>query len=161
MILKSRFFLIPILLIFAACGKDDDKVMDSDRAETLLGQWKYEAITSDKAVDINRDGTVNIDLFNTQEIKQCLKDNLTFFIDMGLIEAGNYSINEGGLACDDQDAFTTIEEDSYRLENNSTIKFDNRNEMRIIELTKSKLVVETDDNLGDEDVVVTVTYRKS
>lgn len=160
MILKSKSFLIPILLIFAACGKDDDKVMDSDRAETLLGQWKYEAITSDRAVDVNGDGTVNIDLFNTQEIRQCLKDNLTFFTEMDIAGAGDYSINENGLACDDQDPFLNIEEDNYRLENNSTIKFDNRNEMRISELTKSKLVIETDDYLGGEDVVVTITYKK-
>ena len=71
-----------------------------------------------------------------------------------------YSINENGLACDDQDPFSTIEEDNYRLENNSTIRFDNRNEMRIIEFTKFRLVIETNDNLGDEDVEVTITYKK-
>lgn len=160
MILKTRFLLIPILFICAACNKDDVKVIESDRAETLLGQWKYEAITSDKAVDINGDGTVNVDLFNTQEIRQCIKDNLTFFTEMGTNGNNVYSINENGLACDDQDPFSTIEEDNYRLENNSTIRFDNRNEMRIIEFTKFRLVIETNDNLGDEDVEVTITYKK-
>ncbi|KKM77383.1 hypothetical protein LCGC14_1370620, partial [marine sediment metagenome] len=141
-------------------NKDDDKVTESDRAEALLGQWKYEAIMSDKAIDIDGDGTVNIDLFNTQEIRQCLKDNLTFFTEMGSESGGSYSINENGLACDDQDPFSTIEEDNYRLEDNSIIKFDNRNEMRIIQLTKSRLEIETSDNLGGEDVVVTITYKK-
>ena len=32
--------------------------------------------------------------------------------------------------------------------------------MRIIEITKTKLVVETDDNLGGENVIVTITYAK-
>ena len=40
--------------------------------------------------------------------------------------------------------------------------FDTRNEMRIIEFTKIKLVVETRDNLGEvTDVLVTITFRKS
>ncbi len=147
-------------LLLVCCSKDGDKVSESDRAEALLGQWKYEAIKSDKAVDINGDGTVNIDLFNTQEIRQCIKDNLTFFTEMGANASGAYSINENGLACDEQDPFSTIEEDTYKIENNAIIQFDTRNEMRIIELTKSRLVVETDDNLGGEDVVVTITYRK-
>ena len=107
------------------------------------------------------DGTVNIDLFNTQEIRQCIKDNLTFFTERGVGEKGAYTINENGLACDEQDPFSTIEEDNYELLNNTTIRFDIRNEMRIIELTKSKLVVETNDNLGDEDVIVTISYKKS
>lgn len=153
--------MIPLTaLLLVCCSKDEDKVSESDRAEALLGQWKYEAIKSDKAVDINGDGTVNIDLLNTQEIRQCIKDNLTFFTEMGVNASGVYSINENGLACDEQDPFSTIEEDNYKLENNAIIQFDNRNEMRIIELTNSKLVIETNDNLGDEDVVVTITYIK-
>ena len=150
----------PMLLLFS-CNSDDDAVADSDRSQALLGQWEYESIMTDAAVDINGDGTVNIDLFNTQEIRQCIKDNLTFFTEMEIEGAGAYAINENGLACDDQDPFSTIEDDNYELFNNSTIRFDNRNEMRIIELTKTKLVVETDDNLGNEDVVVTISYNKS
>lgn len=161
MITKTKYFLIPLLLLFICCSKDDEKVLETNRAEALLGQWKYGAIMTDKAIDINGDGTVNIDLFNTQEMRQCLKDNLTFFTEMGLNGSGVYSINENGLTCDEQDPFSTIEEDNYKLENNSIIRFDNRNEMRIVELTKSRLVIETNDNLGSEDVVVTITYEKS
>ena len=161
--MKSTYFIIVALFITVAssCKKDDDAVAESDRGQALLGQWQYRAITTDRAVDINGDGVVNIDLFNTQEIRQCIKDNLTFFTEMDIPGEGDYSINENGLACDGNDPFTTIENDSYELINNSIIRFENRNDMRIIELTKSKLVIETNDNLGNEDVVVTISYKKS
>lgn len=154
------FVVFPLLLFFS-CNSDDDSVSESDRSQALLGQWRYESILTDKAVDINGDGTVNIDLFNTQEIRQCIKDNLTFFTERGVGERGDYSINENGLACEDDGQFTNIEEDRYELIDNRIIRFDTRNDMRIQELTKSRLVIETDDNLGDTDVVVTIRFRKS
>ncbi|RIV68983.1 hypothetical protein D2U88_17630 [Flagellimonas aequoris] len=144
-----------------SCSNDDDSVSDSDRGNALLGQWEYQAIMTDGAVDVNGDGTVNIDLFNTQEIRQCIKDNLTFFTERGEGEKGDYSINDNGLACEEDGQFTNIEEDRYELINNSIIRFDVRNEMRIIKMTKSEMTIETNDNLGDEDVVVTITYRKN
>ncbi|MCM4166598.1 hypothetical protein KCTC52924_03538 [Arenibacter antarcticus] len=152
--------IIPILLFFS-CSKDDNTISDSDRHQALLGQWEYQAIMTDRAVDINGDGTVNIDLFNTQEIRQCIKDNLTFFTERGVGENGGYAINENGLSCDDQDPFSTIEEDSYELIDNSIIRFVIRNEMRIIDLTRSKMIVETNDTLGNENVIVTITFKKS
>ena len=159
--LKAIIFLVLPLLLFTSCKNDDDAVAESDRGQALLGQWEYQSIITDKAVDINGDGTVNIDLFNTQEMRQCIKDNLTFFTEMGTNGSGVYSINENGLACDEQDPFSTVEEDTYELLNNSTIQFAVRNEMRILELSKTKLVVETNDNLGDEDVIVTIAFKKS
>lgn len=151
-------FVIGIL--FVSCSKDKDDVDLTDRASALLGQWKYESIKSDHAVDLNDDGTVNIDLFNTQEIRQCIKDNLTFFAERGKGEKGAYSINENGLACEEGKQYSNIEDDSYELIDNSVIKFDNRNEMRIVDLTKGKLVVETDDRLDDTDVIITITFKK-
>ncbi len=161
--MKSTYLTILVLFIsvLSSCNKDDDTVSASDRGQAILGQWKYVSIMTDKAVDINGDGTVNIDLFNTQEIRQCIKDNLTFFTERGENEKGDYSINDNGLACEEDGQFTNIEEDRYELINNSTIRFDVRNEMRIIEMTQTELVVETDDNLGDEDVIVTITYSKN
>src|SRR5688572_1248083 len=103
------FFLVASLMI--SCSKDKDDVDVSDRAEALLGQWEYESIMVDHAVDLNGDGTVNIDLFNTQEIKQCIKDNLTFFTERGEGEKGAYSINENGLACEKDEQYTNIEDD--------------------------------------------------
>ncbi|NKI27868.1 hypothetical protein HCG49_14995 [Arenibacter sp. 6A1] len=152
--------IVPIFFTLS-CSKDDANVPDSDRSKALLGQWEYQAIMTDRAVDINGDGTVNIDLFNTQEIRQCIKDNLTFFTEMGEGEKGLYAINENGLSCDEQSPFSTIEEDSYELINNSIIRFDNRNEMRIIDFTRTKLIVESNDTLGDENVIVTITFKKS
>ena len=154
------FLILPILLLFS-CNSDDDAVAESDRGLALLGQWEYQAIMTDRAVDINGDGTSNIDLFNTQEIKQCLKDNLTFFAERGVGEKGAFSINENGLACDENQAFTTVESDSYELINNNRIVFETRNEMKIMEFTSNKLVVETEDNLDDTDVLVTITFKKS
>ena len=145
----TNVFLIFSILLFFACSNDNDNVSESDRAQALLGQWEYQSIMTDKAVDINGDGTVNIDLFNTQEIRQCLKDNLTFFTKMGVGEKGAYAINENGLSCDDQDPYSTIEEDSYQLI------------MRILELNRSKLQIETNDNLGGQNVIVTITFKKS
>lgn len=154
-------FLIVLIVLIISCNNDDVSVARLDRSQALLGQWEYTAIMTDKAVDINGDGTVNIDLFNTQEIRQCIKDNLTFFTERSEGEKGDYSVNDNGLACDEDGQFINIEEDRYELVNNTTIRFDIRNEMRIIEMTKTKLVVETDDNFGDEDVVVTITYGKN
>ena len=161
--MKSTYLIILVFVIsmFSSCKKDDDEIAVSDRATALLGQWEYTAIGTDRAVDINGDGMVNIDLFNTQEIRQCIKDNLTFFTERGENEKGDYSINDNGLACEEDGQFTNIEEDRYELINDNTIRFDVRNYMRIIEMTKTKLVVETDDNLGGENVIVTITYSKS
>lgn len=159
--MKTKFilFLISPSLLFLSCNNDD--VSNSDRGEALLGQWEYQAIMTDRAVDINGDGTSNIDLFNTQEIKQCLKDNLTFFAARGEGEKGAYNINENGLACEGNQVFTTIESDSYELINNNRIVFESRNEMKIMELTKKKLVIETEDNLDNTDVRVTITFTKN
>jgi len=149
------------MLVLFSCKSDDSSVPIDDRAQALLGQWEYQAITTDSAVDINGDSNFNIDLFNTQEIRQCIKDNLTFFNERGAGEKGAYSINDNGLACQENTQFTNLEEDQYELINNNTIRFDNRNEMRIVELTKTRLVVDTEDNLGDVDVVVTITFIKN
>ena len=157
--------LLSLLLIasyqFISCNKNDDQIALSDRDQALLGQWEYQSIMTDRAVDINGDGTSSIDLFNTQEIKQCIKDNLTFFAERGEGEKGVYNINENGLACDGNQAFTTIETDTYQLVNNNRIVFETRNEMKIMEFTQNKLVVETQDNLGGTDVLVTIILKKS
>tara|TARA_R110000737_G_scaffold238060_1_gene250340 strand:+ start:184 stop:669 length:486 start_codon:yes stop_codon:yes gene_type:complete len=157
--------LLSLLLIasyqFISCNKNDDQIALSDRDQALLGQWEYQSIMTDRAVDINGDGTSNIDLFNTQEIKQCIKDNLTFFAERGEGEKGVYNINENGLACDGNQAFTTIETDTYQLVNNNRIVFETRNEMKIMEFTQNKLVVETQDNLGGTDVLITIILKKS
>ena len=76
--MRKYLLEIGIILVLFSCSKGDD-ISIEDRDEALFGQWEYEAIDSDTAVDINGDGTVNIDLYNTNEIRQCLKDNLTFF----------------------------------------------------------------------------------
>ena len=161
--MKTIYFslLALIFMMFSSCKKDDENISESARSEALLGQWKYTSITTDKAVDINGDGTFNIDLFNTQEIRQCIKDNLTFFTTRAVGEKGDYSINDNGLPCEEDTEFSNIEEDRYELIDNTVIRFDTRNEMRIQELTKTKLVIETDDNLGDTDVIVTISYSKS
>ncbi len=102
--IKYAYLLVSSIMLFFSCNNDDSSVSDSDRGQALLGQWEYQAIMSDRAVDINGDGTSNIDLFNTQEIKQCLKDDLTFFAERGEGEKGAFTINENGLACDGNQA---------------------------------------------------------
>lgn len=160
--LKKNFFIFCISFLFLfACNKDDDSIVGTDRAKALLGQWKYFAITTDRAVDINGDGIVNIDLYNTQEIRQCLKDNITSFSARGLNEKGAYSLNENSLPCSEDTEFSNIEQDNYELVNdNSIIQFDVRNEMRILEMTNNRLVINTNDVLGGESVVVTITFVK-
>lgn len=158
--IKVLLFTLAVLFTIS-CSKDKDDVSVTDRASALLGQWEYESIMTDHAVDINGDGTANIDLFNTQEIQQCLKDNLTFFTERGEGEKGAYSVNENGLACEEGEQYSNIEDDRYELINNSIIKFDNRNEMRIVEFTKNRLVIDTEDKLNDTDVIVTITFKRS
>lgn len=152
--------LASVVSLSSSCNNDDNVSMD-DRNEALFGQWEYEAIMSDTAVDVNGDGTVNIDLYNTSEIRQCLKDNLTFFASRGGEEKNSFSINENGLSCGEVNAFETVESDRYELVNDEIIRFDNRNEMRIIEFDKNRLVLEQDDFLDDQEVVITYTYKRS
>ena len=145
-----------------SCSKDKDDVAVSDRAEALLGQWEYESIMTDHAVDINGDGISNIDLFNTQEIKQCKKDDLTFFNQDGPSGKDEYLMTENALACENNDPFSILEEDFYQLlDDNNTISFEKRNEMRIVELTNKKLVVETDNVINEQNIIITITYKRS
>ena len=158
--MQKHFLTIIIVLVLFSCSKDRNISID-DRNEAILGQWEYEAIDSDTAVDINGDGTVNIDLYNTNEIRQCLKDNLTFFASRGEGEPNAFTINENGLSCGEVDPYSTVESDKYELINNEILRFENRNDMRIIEFTKNRLVLEQDDFLDDQDVVITYTYKRS
>lgn len=156
--------LIIALLAFAliSCDKDDDNINGSARESALFGQWEYEAIESNTAVDINGDGTVNFDFYNTNEIRQCLKDDLTFFTN-GPAEVGKnvFSINENGLSCGEVDPFNTVESDEYELVDNEILRFDNRNDMRIVSFTRNRLVLEQDDYLDGQNVVITYTYKRS
>lgn len=154
------FLAFPVLLFFS-CSSDDDSVAGSDRSQALFGQWEYEAIDSNTAVDINGDSTVNVDLFNTNEIRQCLKDNLTFFSSRGPGEKSAFSINENGLSCGEVPAFQNVEDDRYELINNEIIRFENRNDWVIVEFTKNRLVVDQEDFLDDQDVVITYTFKRS
>ena len=86
--MRKYTITVGVILVISSCSKDDD-VSINDRKEALFGQWEYEAIDSDTAVDINGDGTVNIDLYNTNEIRQCLKDNLIFFTEGAIGENVN------------------------------------------------------------------------
>lgn len=157
----NKVFLVLLVLLIYSCNNDDNGVSEADRAEALLGQWEYEAIDSNTAVDINGDGTVNIDLFNTNEIRQCLKDNLTFFSSRGPGEKSAFSINENGLSCGEVPAFQNVEDDRYELINNAIIRFENRNDWIIIEFTKNRLVVDQEDFLEDQDVMITYTFKRS
>ncbi|GMN11143.1 hypothetical protein MTsPCn9_21520 [Croceitalea sp. MTPC9] len=161
--MKSNVFVFLALpmLLFLSCNNDDDSVAESDRSQALLGQWEYEAIDSNTAVDINGDGTVNVDLFNTNEIRQCLKDNLTFFSSRGPGEKNAFSINENGLSCGEVPAFQNVEDDRYELINNEIIRFDNRSDWIIVEFSNDQLVVDEEDFLDGQDVVITYTFKRS
>jgi hypothetical protein len=160
--MRKHLFVFALLIgLLFSCDKNDDIIKPKDRNEALFGQWEYAGIMSDRAVDIDGNGTSNIDLYNTNEIRQCIKDNLTFFASRGEGEKNAYSINENGLSCGEVAAFNTVEQDRYELIENETLRFDNGNDWTIVELTKSKLVVETKDCLEDTEVVITYTFQKS
>ncbi len=157
---KTILSLIAFAVVFYSCNNDDD-VSVSDRSEAILGQWDYEAITTDRAVDLNGDNTSNIDLLDTQELKQCIKDNVTTFTDNGPSNKPEYNVTESNLACDDNDPFSFVEEDFWTLtNNNSVIQFENRDPFRIVELTKNRLVVESDDVFEDMEYILTITYKR-
>ncbi|MAS06923.1 hypothetical protein LDL77_15050 [Flagellimonas marinaquae] len=158
--MRKYLLEIGIILVLFSCSKGDD-ISIEDRDEALFGQWEYEAIDSDTAVDINGDGTVNIDLYNTNEIRQCLKDNLTFFASRGEGVLNEFTINENGLSCGEVDPYGNVESDKYELINNEILRFENRNDMRILEFAKNRLVLEQDDFLDNQDVVITYTYKRS
>ncbi|MDF0717752.1 hypothetical protein PY092_16435 [Muricauda sp. 334s03] len=157
--MQKHFLTIIIVLVLFSCSKNRSISID-ERNEALFGQWEYEAIDSDTAVDINGDGTVNIDLYNTNEIRQCLKDNLTFFTEGPIGEKNEFRLNENGLSCGEVDPYSTVESDKYELINNEILRFENRNDFRIIEFSKNRLVLEQDDFLDDQNVVITYTYKR-
>lgn len=156
-----RFILILTIFWFLSCSEDDNSISGENRNEALFGQWEYEGITSNTAVDINGDGTVNIDFFNTNEIRQCLKDDLTFFSSRGAGEKNAYSLNENSLSCGDVPAFQNVEEDNYELINNEILRFDNQNDMMIIEFTNNRIVLEQEDFLDNQNVIITYTLKRS
>lgn len=157
-----RASLMSVLIaIIGSCSSDNDTVSLNNRNEALYGQWEYGGIESNTAIDINGDGTVNIDLFNTNEIRQCLKDNLSFFSSRGTGEKNAFSINENALSCGEVPAFQNIEEDNYELLNNELLRFDNRNDMKIISFSKNRLLVEQDDFLDEQNVIITYTFIRS
>ncbi|WP_209405561.1 hypothetical protein [Pseudozobellia sp. WGM2] len=153
--------LVLSLFLFFSCNSDDDAVSIEDRNAALYGQWEYEAIMSDTAVDINGDGTVNIDLCNTNDIRQCLKDDIMFFSARDEGEKNVYTINENGLSCGEVPAFNNLGEDRYELINNEILRFDNRNDMRIVEFKQNRLVLEQDDFQDGQNIVITYTYKRS
>src|SRR5690606_33676860 len=112
--MRKYLLAVGIVSVLSSCNNDDD-ISIEDRNEALFGQWEYEAIDSNTAVDINGDGTVNIDFYNSNEIRQCLKDNLTFFASRGEGESNAYTINENGLSCGEVDSYSTVESDRYEL----------------------------------------------
>jgi len=158
---KYLYILGLIIIFFTSCDKEDDTVPLGDRSVALYGQWEYLSIMSNTAVDINGDGTVNIDLYNSNEIRQCLKDNITFFASRGEDEKSAYSVNENGLSCGDVDSFSTVESDRYELLDNKTLRFDEQNDMTIIEFDENRLVLEQNDFLDDQNVIVTYTLKRS
>ncbi|NKI28201.1 hypothetical protein HCG49_16735 [Arenibacter sp. 6A1] len=150
------FYLLLTIALFYSCNKDSS-IKTEDRASAIMGQWEYESVTTDRAVDMNGDGNYSVDLYNTQEMRQCLKDNLTFFT-----EGGMFSINENGLACDDNDPYINVLDDIYSLEENNTIiRFQNGKDQKIMSLDKSNLVTEIQETINDELVTVTTTYKRS
>lgn len=158
---QSWLLSLLILTLLLSCSDDEDTVSLDNRAEALFGQWEYEAINSNIAVDINGDGTVNDDFYNTNEIRQCLKDNLTFFNDRAPDEKDVFTINENGLSCGEVPAFQNVESDTYELVNNEIIQFDNRNDWTIIEFTQNRLVVQEEDFFDDRDVIITYVLKRS
>ncbi len=160
--MKRLLFLpLAITLLVISCNKDDDEVSIADRNRALLGQWEYEGIMTDRAVDLNGDNTSNIDLFNTQELPQCVKDNITTYTEDGPSGKPEYNVTENNLACDDNNPFSFVEEDFWTLTNdNAIISFEGREPFRIIELTKNRLKVESDDTFDGQDYIMTITYRK-
>jgi len=158
---KYLYILGLIIIFFASCDKEDDTVPLGDRSEALYGQWEYLSIMSNTAVDINGDGTVNIGLYNSNEIRQCLKDNLTFFSLAMVGEKNDFSINENGLSCGEVPAFNNVEDDKYELINNEVLRFEKRPDMTIIEFEQNRLVLEQAVFLDGQDVVITYTFKRS
>ena len=149
------------MLLFFSCNNDDNSVPESDRSQTLLGQWEYESIVSDRAVDLNGDNISNIDLFNTQELPQCVKDNITTYTENGPSDKAEYNVTENNLACDDNKPFSFVEEDFWTLASNSSIiNFENRDSFRIVDLTKNRLTVESDDTSEGMEYTITIVYKK-
>ena len=151
-----------ILTLLYSCKNDDDGgISAEDRSTAILGQWEYESIMSDRAVDLNGDNISNIDLFGTQEIDQCEKDDLTTFTDNGPSNKPEFNVTENNLACNNNDPFSFVEEDFWTLTtNNTVISFENRKLFRIVELSTKKLIVETDEVSDGLDYIKTIAYKK-
>lgn len=158
---KAILSLILIILSFWSCNNDDDAIIGADRETALLGQWDYAAINADRNVDLNGDGQSHTDLFGTQELRQCIKDNVTTFTETGPSGKPEYSVTENSLACDENGSFDFVEQDNWNLSSdNSEILFENRDPFRIVELTRNRLVVDTDDEVDGSAFIITITFNK-
>ena len=60
-VMRKYLLTFGMLALLLSCDNDDDNISIDNREEALFGQWEYEAIRSNTAVDINGDGTVNVD----------------------------------------------------------------------------------------------------
>ena len=159
--IRILFTACAILALLSSCNKDDDDISIENRQTAILGQWEYESIMSDRAVDLNGDNISNIDLLGTQELKQCEKDNVTTFTNSGPSNKPEFNVTENNLACDNNEPFSFVEEDFWTLTNSNTIiSFENKDLFRIIELSKNKLIVETDAISDGLNYVKTIVYRK-
>tara|TARA_R110000744_G_scaffold226504_3_gene344830 strand:- start:131 stop:613 length:483 start_codon:yes stop_codon:yes gene_type:complete len=159
--MKNYFTTVVLIFFILSSCNNDDGVAVSDRNKALLGQWEYTAITTDRAVDLNGDNVSNIDLFGTQELPQCVKDNITTYTENGPSNKPEYNVTENNLACDDNNPFSFVEEDFWSLtNNNSVISFENREPFRIVELTNTKLIVESDDTFESMEYVLTISFKR-
>ncbi len=160
--MKKRFLMVFGLLGFIGCDKSDDAIDGGDRFNALLGQWDIREIMAERAVDLNDDGIASIDLMDSQEIRQCFKDNVTTYRENGPSGRPEYSVTDNTLTCDDDPMFGFVEQDNWRLsEDNNSIIFDERDPFRIQFISKNKLIVETDDlDLLGATFIMTLTYEK-
>lgn len=163
--MKKVLQILAIGLVTVSCSNDDG-IDPQDREKALIGQWEYLSITSDRPVDLNGDGQTATDLFNSQEIKQCLKDNLTIFSDtFSFIDGANFSVLKNQLTCEeDSEESQFVERDVWMLSSdNRNITIQDRGEIwQINELTDNRLEVSYQQlDFNDNTFILTVRYKKS
>ena len=111
------------LVVLASCSKDDDQGVNPSEEVTetnLKGVYTYQAVNVQTAVDLNKDGIFNNDLFK-EGYKTCTLDNQLEITEM------NYSFIMKGTSCgvDEKNLIFTYKLD--KVEKTITL-FENGNE---------------------------------
>ncbi len=144
---KLVHFLFMILLACSACDKDDESKTQTKEELIVNKNWVITGHTSKENNNPVEDEFKDYDICNADDIFRFSKN-------------GTFEINEGTTKCDPADpqifsqgTWSINQDDLTMTENNSTPE-----NLKIVELTKSKLVLSATESFQSNTYVQVITF---